>query len=180
MIVPLRHDPVASSGDEATDLLLECHGRIRRFSALALRLARAVGVAPGEIADAARSLARYHTVALPLHQQDEDVSVLPRLITLDIPNELALALERMAGQHIDLERVIGELVPHWEALDADPGRIGELATRMAKPAEQLEQMWRVHLALEEQVVFPAIPRLLQADERAALVAEMRARRAPKS
>src|SRR6185503_9035331 len=75
------------SGDELTGSLLDCHERIRRFTALALELGRVAP--PGapealeQIREAAAGVPRYFTVALPLHSADEEQSVEPRLVALD-------------------------------------------------------------------------------------------------
>src|SRR5574341_1715069 len=64
---------------DAVDLLLECHQRIRSFLGLALRLGEAWAAEPAEVADAAARVHRYFALALPLHAQDEDQSIAPRL-----------------------------------------------------------------------------------------------------
>jgi len=72
------HDP--ATGGPA-DLLLACHVCIRAFTALAGRLASADPAPDAEVAAAAQRVHRYHFVALPLHQEDEERSIAPRLFT---------------------------------------------------------------------------------------------------
>jgi len=72
------HDP--ATGGPA-DLLLACHVCIRAFTALAGRLASADPAPDAEVAAAAQRVHCYHFVALPLHQEDEERSIAPRLFT---------------------------------------------------------------------------------------------------
>ena len=71
-----RPDPIS---EDAVDLLLSCHYRIRHFTALAARLAEATAAPPDQIEQTAASVARYFRIALPLHKADEDGSIYPRL-----------------------------------------------------------------------------------------------------
>ena len=72
-----------SAADDAVGLLLECHERIRSFLALARRIAEVGPSEPGSVPEAAARVRRYFTEALPLHAQDEEASILPRLRGLD-------------------------------------------------------------------------------------------------
>ena len=55
------------------ELLLGCYARIRAFTSLAARLCSDEPASEPEVAGAAARVHRYHAVALPLHQADEDL-----------------------------------------------------------------------------------------------------------
>src|SRR6185503_861481 len=80
-------------GDErdVVDALLACHERIRRFSAMAVRIADAGGATELEIRDAAAAVRRYFAEALPLHVADEDEDLAPLLAGRDPAIDAALA-----------------------------------------------------------------------------------------
>lgn len=67
------------AGIEAVDLLVECHGRIRKALATAHRLAAGTSADSESIADAALGVSSYFAEALPLRAQDAEESILHRL-----------------------------------------------------------------------------------------------------
>ncbi len=158
----------------AVALLLECHGRIREVLAVARRLGEAIDPAPAEVAAAAERVARYFGEALPLHAQDEEESIAPRLLGLDPFVDAELVA--MTREHREHEPALAALLSACRELARHPARHAELAAVVARAAVSLERHFAVHLAREEAVVFPAIARLLDAKADAAIVAELRARR----
>lgn len=160
---------------DVVDLLLECHERIRAFTALAERLAHTAGLPPSEVADAAGQVRRYFDEALPLHARDEEESVLPRLRGRD--PLLDRELLAMTAEHGDHGPILARVVDVCRALVDAPERHAELAPGLGQAARQLAMHFAAHLAREEEVVFPAV-RALSPEERAAMVVELRARRAP--
>ncbi len=160
----------------AADLLLECHERIRRFASLAGALATWPDPRPDDVAEAAARVVRYFEQALPLHVRDEEESIRPRLLASADP-VVARALDDMAREHDEHEPLLAALLPRWQALVADPSRLATLRDDLARDAAALQELLERHLAAEERVVVPAL-RALPADESAAIVAELRARRAP--
>jgi iron-sulfur cluster repair protein YtfE (RIC family) len=151
-----------SAPADLVDMLLECHGRIRKFSALAVAIAERTDLPRDELAEACGQVERYFTVALPLHVRDEEESVLPRLRGRSA--EVDAALARMHDEHVEhgpaLERMLAGLKTPRE---------------LHAPATALQAMFESHLRQEEQVLFPAI-RALPVAEQAAIVNELRARR----
>jgi iron-sulfur cluster repair protein YtfE (RIC family) len=165
--------PAAAS--DAVDLLLECHVRIRAFLELARRLAEAGTEAPASVAEAAARVRRYFTEALPLHAEDEEESILPRLRGLD--PRVDAELDLMAREHREHERPLSELVTACEHLARAPERLPALAPAVAGAAAELERHFAAHLAREETVIFPAMRRLLERETDAAIMREIRGRRA---
>lgn len=158
------------SGEGPTELLLACHGRIRSFTELAARLASDEPAPDVEVAEAARRVHRYHAVALPLHQADEELSIAPRLARA-VPEALAA----MKREHAELDAVLAGLLPLWERLAAEPGLRRELSAALAREVARMQQLWARHLTAEEEVIFPAL-RLLAAADLEQIAREMRARR----
>lgn len=160
--------------DDAVALLLECHDRIRTFVALARRIAAARPDELAGVAEAAARVARYFTEALPLHARDEEESILPRL--RGRAEDVDAALETMAREHREHEGPLDEVVAACGALARDPARLGELAPALARAAAALDAHFILHLRREEEIVFPAMRRLLTREDDAAIVRELRARR----
>jgi iron-sulfur cluster repair protein YtfE (RIC family) len=160
--------------DDAVGLLLECHERIRSFLALARRVAEAGAAELDAVPEAAARVHRYFTEALPLHAQDEEESILPRLRGLDplVDAELAV-MKREHGEH---ERPLAVLTAACAELAREPARLPALAPEVARATAELERHFTEHLHREETVIFPAIRRLLSPTQDAAIMRELRARR----
>lgn len=175
MLTPLRRGPA----DQPRDLrghLLACHQRIRQFSATARKLGDP-SISPADAADACRAVRRYFTVAMPLHHEDEERSILPRLAAAGPPSDLRRALEAMRVEHAAIDRAVNEAVALWDAVLADPAAWIAARSRLEETGARLEELFAAHLLLEETFVFPALERLLLPEDQAAIVSEIRARRA---
>ena len=159
---------------DAVDLLLECHGRIRAFLAMATRLGEATAESAEAISDAAVQVHRYFTLALPLHARDEEDSILPRLRGRD--PVVTLQLDAMVREHQEHQRPLARLIEACAEIGADPGRHAGLAGSVLQTATQLDRHFLQHLAREEEVVFPAVRRFLDASTDASIVREIRLRR----
>ncbi len=166
-----------SAGETLVELLLACHERIRRFSALAVTLAEPATASrpPAEIADGADAVRRYFEVALPLHVADEDLAITPRLLAHAPAQEAALA--RMTAEHREHAPLLAEVIGLCRALAAAPTEHSTLAPRLAPAAAAMSAAFLAHIKEEERTIFPAIAALPAADQ-AAIVAELRARRRP--
>lgn len=161
---------------ELVDLLLECHGRIRTFSALARTLGETKGVPADEVKETAARVRRYFFEALPLHVRDEEETILPRL--RGASPEVDRALAAMQSEHHGHEPLLEELRAICDDLIAHPDRHAARAERLAHVARHLEADFATHLDAEERIVFPALARLAP-DLRAQMIGELRARRTPR-
>jgi iron-sulfur cluster repair protein YtfE (RIC family) len=159
---------------DVVDALIDCHARIREFTALAARLAAADGAAPCEVRSAAEQVHRYFSVALPLHAEDEERSLLPRLSGRDA--EVDRQLGEMRREHAEHGDAVGRVLLACSALAASPERLPEVASSLAAAARDLARHFEPHLEREERVVFPAVRALLTPPEQDTIRAEMRARR----
>lgn len=163
----------ARSGD-VVDLLLACHHRIREHLALARRLAHAPALTTADaIRAAAERVRRYFAEAFPQHRADEEEDLFPRL--LGRSDDLDVAIGRLCHDHGAHDRYVASLLDACAALERDPGQLHALAERIDADARALEDELLAHIMLEERTVFPAIA-LLSAEDKAEIVARMRARR----
>ncbi len=164
-----------------TALLQDCHGRILFFLGALEAVAKVLDCAYDEAA--ARSLStalQYFREAAPKHNADEEESLFPRLRRLGHPqlDSIRAHLQALESEH------------QWAApLHAEVDRLGRqyLAKKQLSAAEiekfraavaQLAGMYRDHIRLEDELIFPAAARLLSAAECAAIAREMAARRHP--
>lgn len=174
MLTKIGKRPQLDAAEDAVALFLDCHERIRAFVALARRLGEPAAGDAAAIRDAAARVHRYFTEALPLHARDEEESLLPRLRGLDPAVDAELA--EMSREHGEHGRPLRSLLEACGAIVSDPELHGALAPVIAAAAEELDRHFVEHLRREEEVIFPAVRRLLDARADAEIVRELRARR----
>lgn len=162
--------------ETAIDALLGCHDRIRHFTQLSQKLARAVGQPAADITQVAEKVHRYFTVALPLHEADENVSLDPR-VHRSVPEErLREASAEMVRQHKDIDEVVEQLIPMWQTLRHNPEALSSVAPALAERSDRLNELFESHLRLEEETIFPAIREFLSPADLDAIRTEMKERR----
>lgn len=163
----------ARTGD-VVDLLLACHHRIREHLALARRIATARADTPHDsIAAAAARVRSYFGIAFPLHRDDEEVDIFPRLAHRSA--EVDAALARLVQDHAQHDQAVTTVVSLCEALEREPSKLAAHAADLARALQALEGELDAHTRLEEAVVFPAIEQM-SAQEREEIHACMRKRR----
>jgi len=172
-ITPAR--PANQPAEDAVDLLIGCHQRIRHFTAIAVKLAHAQGARPEEIRQAAAGAWRYYSVSLPLHEADEEDTLRPRLDAV-ADERVRHALLAMHHQHQAIDELIERLLPLLTLVDGNPGILLEVGGEMCSLTKALDEIFGAHLRLEEEVIFPAIRETLPERARAAMLAEMQGRR----
>jgi hemerythrin-like domain-containing protein len=171
-ISPLTAQP---KSEDAVDLLLGCHQRIRHFTGVAVKLAHAQGATPNEVAQAAAGVHRYYSVSLPLHEADEDQTLRPRLGAI-ADDRIGHALLAMSDQHQAIDELIERLLPLLVMVKNNPDALHAVGGEMCSITQALDEMFRGHLQLEEEVIFPAIRSVLQDNTRAEILREMQERR----
>jgi iron-sulfur cluster repair protein YtfE (RIC family) len=174
MLIGLGKKGAHHAAEDAADMLLACHERIRSFTALAAQIAASPGAT--EIAGAAARVHRYFTVALPLHEADEDRSLRPRLEAAGLAPAVLAAAAAMSRQHETIDEEVRRLAAFCERLAREPAAIAALAPDLARSAERLEDLFAIHADLEERTIFPAIRAALPLEAQRSLLAEMRERR----
>ena len=161
--------------ESAVDMLTACHDRIRNFTSVVRKLAHAEGSAPEEIVAAAGGAHRYFTVALPLHEADEEESLRPRLMASSTP-EIGAALDAMTHQHEAIDDLIDRLLPLLVLLGSNPSKLPEVHGELCTLSKALGEVFDGHLQLEEGVIFPAAASMLDVAAQAAILQEMQERR----
>ena len=153
---------------ELLDLFSACHERIRRtlrgLAALSTEEGRHDPRAPAT----AVACARYLRVGLPLHAQDEDLSLAPRLrelLELD-PATLEL-LDELEDEHDAIETEMPAVLAPLDAIAA-----GQPALVLP---ERLDALLQAHLKKEESEIFPWV-RQLPIEAQEAIIRELRHRR----
>lgn len=156
-----------AASENVVDLLAECHGRIRRFLAMAHALAGVTGAPPDQIASTAAQIRRYFAEGFPLHVEDEEVDIAPHL-----PAAVAATIK---AEHASHESVVGDLVAACSALATHPERLPELQTALRSTMSSVSDLLEAHLVFEEAVAFPEIRRFDEPRQQA-IRAAMRSRR----
>jgi hemerythrin-like domain-containing protein len=167
--------PADQPPEDALDLLTACHQRIRHFTRTAVKLAHSQGASPEDIRQAAAGIHRYYSVSLPLHEADEEATLRPRLDAVG-GERVRHALIAMHDQHQAIDELIERLLPLLMLVERNPDAQHDAASEMCSITKALEGVFNAHLQLEEEVIFPAIRESLPETARAALLAEMQARR----
>jgi hemerythrin-like domain-containing protein len=161
-------------------LMSDCHRRIEMFFA---RLIEVAETDRGhQLTDSRRetleTALRYFSAGAPLHTEDEEVSLFPRLRAVGGPfAEAALkALEELESDHRAAEAAHNEIdslgmrwleegtLPQW---DAD---------RLVNLAKDLRELYRGHIDIEDNHVFPLAKEALGADVIEQVGREMASRR----
>ena len=166
--------------DSPLGLLSDCHRRIERFLNVLSRVLTETG---GGALDARQrhglqSATEYFSTAAPRHTQDEEHSLFPLMRRSSDP-EVAAAMARLdalEADHREAETAhteVDQLCRCWLRVGtltpAEAGRLGSLLRALA-------ELYRRHIAVEDQEVFPLAGRALSAGELAAVGQEMARRR----
>lgn len=170
---PLLHTGPAAGFDQPFEMLAACHARMERSLDLLQRLGQHLQEqgCDAQARSAAADVLRYFDIAAPLHHQDEELHVLPRLRELGRAGVAArLRADHQVMEHdwarlrLDLVAVVdGRLDAH--ALPAATARWAQFAA-----------LYRRHLAAEESLAFPCAAEGLSAAQHQAMGTEMAARR----
>ncbi|HWR51744.1 MAG TPA: hemerythrin domain-containing protein [Bryobacteraceae bacterium] len=161
-------------------LLTDCHRRIERFLSVLVQVAAQAG--EGELTDERRTALetalRYFREAAPNHTADEEDTLFPRMRMMDRPEAKAVLAsvdsleqdhERAQEMHDEADRLGQAWLASGTISTAD-------AALLSAVLAQLDELYRGHIAVEEQEVFPVAARLLAAPDREAIGGEMAARR----
>ena len=166
-----RVDPTPSF-DTPIAMLLACHGQIRRFVSMCLRLEQHLAQKGlnDEAGTAAQNVLRYFNIAAPLHHADEEEDVFPALRTLaDL--ELNARIDALESEH-------GRLTVLWHGLQSWLEATAALQVSPQPPGlHSFVHTYLAHAEREEREIFPAAQRL-SPEQLTAIGNRMRARRQP--
>lgn len=177
--MPVQIGVASHDFSHPTGLLSDCRRRIEMFLESLDAVGRVIDhPANGETRDALRSALRYFRESAPKHTADEEESLFPRLRQVDDARAQS-ALRKL--EQLEKDHVVAKL------LHAEVERLGQmyLSTGSLSPADaadfckaiaNLQYLYRQHIDIEDQLVFPIAARVLRQGEQAAIGQEMAARR----
>jgi hemerythrin-like domain-containing protein len=155
------------------EILLDCHADTRRYIDLAVAIGERTDIGGAEIANVAARVEQHFAVAFPLHLEDEEASILPRLRHRS--SRIDSALARMQEQHDVYDDIVERLCVHANALRSSPDDDAE-RDALASIARPLRLFLISHLTAEEKVLFPEIRKHLSREEERLVRREMEDRR----
>lgn len=124
------------------------------------------------------SALRYFQEAAPKHTADEEESLFPRLRQMNDPylQNAISALDGLEHDHVRADELHDEV----HALGAQCLEQGHLpageAARFGRAVGQLAAIYREHIRIEDNLVFPAAQRALAASHKTEIAKEMASRR----
>ena len=163
-------------------LLVHCHERIEaQLSALerAAEILRAGDARSLSRVFAAVDTAGAHFATAGVkHTQDEDVSLFPRLREHGgtAGQDALVAMAELESQHRTAEQLHAEFDELVVSLPRDGSADAKDLDRFSEVVTELTTLYRPHILLENNFVFPIAAEVLPASEIQALGEEMRARR----
>jgi hypothetical protein len=162
--------------DDPFDLLKACHRKLEsRLEALAVVAERlAAGTAGDKVVEALNAGIKQFDGPGRWHLQDEEESVLPRLLAKD-PAVQEL-IDALAPDHEAIERGWADLRPVLVGLRDTGGADAALVARLQALLPEFSALHFEHHRFEESQVMPRARAVLGVDDVAAIAAEMRARR----
>ncbi|MEO8595879.1 MAG: hemerythrin domain-containing protein [Candidatus Solibacter sp.] len=165
-------DPIGMLGD--------CHRRIEMFLNVLVRVAEQAhgGALSQEQRGALETALRYFREAAPKHTADEEESLFPRLRRIEEPGvrTLLARIESLEEEHVCADRSHGEVDSLGRLWLRNDGLPREQASRLLAVLVQLRDLYRHHIATEDNEVFPAAAAALTASDRQAIGKEMASRR----
>jgi hemerythrin-like domain-containing protein len=165
-------DPIGMLGD--------CHRRIEMFLNVLVSVAeQAQGEALAEEQrDALETALRYFREAAPKHTADEEESLFPRLRRIESADVRALMarIESLEEEHACADRSHGEVDSLGRMWLKDGTLPPAQASRLLTQLVQLRDLYRHHIATEDNEVFPAAAAALSATDCKAIGSEMTSRR----
>ena len=163
---------------DTTGTLGDCHRRIERFLEILIRIASLDASAPlgkGE-REALEKALDYFRSSAPKHTADEEVSLFPRLRGSGSALAALKCLGELEDDHKTAARdhdLIDALGRQWlEAGAIASDKLDQLRQALAR----LSNMYRQHIAVEDQELFPLAARVLVPEQLAEVGQEMAERR----
>ena len=170
--------PSAAGFEQPFEMLEACHERVHRMLALLARLREHLDTHGADLQaqQAARDVMRYFDQAAPLHHQDEELHVFPRLLAQGTP-EVAAVVRRLQEDHRAMEA-------GWRAAREVLARVaGGGAVALEAPDQAalaaFAALYGDHIAAEEGIAYPAAQALLEPRALEAMSEDMMRRRGVK-
>lgn len=170
-MISVASSDAAATFDDPVSMLSACHDRIRRQLATLARLGRHL---PGHGLDAdarsaARAILRYFDTAARHHHEDEEASLLPRLVAR-VPEAGELA-RRLIAEHATLAANWRRLRPLLAGIAA-----GQRAVLPPRLVLDVAAAYDAHIGVEEDELVPLAREALPPGDLADIGREMALRR----
>ena len=177
--MPVQIGAVKHNFNDPTRLLSDCHRRVEMFLGILHAVGKRIDQLPTEeTTQALESALRYFAEAAPKHTADEEESLFPRLRRVDDP-DLRSALVKMdkleddhrwaAPLHAEIERIGAQYLSASKLSDGD-------VVAFRNSVESLVAMYRQHISIEDELIFPLAARVLSDAAKSAIAREMADRR----
>ena len=169
-----------SSFREPLGLLGDCHRRIERFLDQLLRVAESAqgGALDDDRRTEWETALRYFERAAPLHTEDEEKSLFPRLRASADPRarEALRALAGLEEDHRTADADHAEVDRLGRVWLSEGSLSDEQTARLRVTLRCLRALYARHIAIEDNTVFPLAGAALRPEEIAAIGREMALRR----
>jgi hemerythrin-like domain-containing protein len=165
-----------SGFDDPIGMLMDCHRRIEHFLDILCQVAQqAQGRAlSNEERAAVEAALRYFRESGPRHNMDEEDSLFPRLRRAC--SEGLSHIGRLEGEHREAEELHEETEKFYTRwITAGDLDLADSA-RLLMVTAMLQQLYREHISIEEERVFPLAAKVIDPTGIAAIGAEFKARR----
>jgi hemerythrin-like domain-containing protein len=161
-------------------LLTNCHRRIERFLGVLVRVTTEAGEGPlsAEHRHAMETALSYFDRAAPLHTADEEEDLFPELRRADRPDieRIVARVSRLESEHhiaTVWHHQVHDIGERWLLQDyLPPHEVAELQGVLTSLAE----LYRGHIAVEENEIFPVAEETLSAFAKEAIGRRMALRR----
>ena len=161
-------------------LLTDCHRRIERFLGVLVRVAAEARGRPlnAERRQAMETALSYFHRAAPLHTADEEEDLFPELRRADRPDieQIVARVSRLESEHsiaTAWHHQVHDIGERWLRQDyLLPHEIAELQRVLTS----LTELYRGHIAVEENEIFPVMEEVLSTFEKEAIGHRMALRR----
>lgn len=178
-VMPVQIGAKVHHFTDPTGLLSDCHRRIEMFLGVLQGVAEVIDRPPSEeTRSALESALRYFGQAAPKHTADEEESLFPRLRQVrsaDITEALS-QMEKLEHEHSMAAPLHARAEELGLAYLANGSLTAPEAREFRQSVASLAEMYRQHIRLEDDVVFPLAARVLPEREKAAIAQEMAKRR----
>jgi len=177
--MPVQIGAKAHNFTDPTGLLSDCHRRVEMFLGTLDAIARVIdSPATEETKRALESALHYFAQAAPKHTADEEESLFPRMRQIKDP-DIESAFSKL--EHLEEDH-------RWAApLHEEVDRLGTryLSTGVLsnpevdafrKAVASLASMYKEHICVEDELIFPLAARMLPNAEKVAIAEEMAGRR----
>lgn len=164
--------------EDPLGLLTDCHRRIESFLGVLIKVTEryAGGPLDAEAVSALRTALDYFREAAPKHTQDEEDSLFPRMRSAQGDSEILHQVEALETDHRLADAGHAE-VDRLGRLWLQESRLSESDVQvMSDTLQSLRSVYEKHIALEDDVIFPAAARMLVQEELKDVGREMANRR----